>query len=84
LLERIIRASSNPGDVVLDPFCGCGTAVDGAQNLGRRWIGIDVTFLAIAVMKALITTCSAMGALVDRGVQEWLQLRRPPMRPCST
>jgi DNA modification methylase len=47
LLERIIALSSNPGDVVLDPFCGCGTAVDAAQKLGRNWIGIDVTYLAI-------------------------------------
>ena len=47
LLERIIQASSNPGDLVLDPFCGCGTAVHAAQKLGRRWIGIDVTYLAI-------------------------------------
>ena len=47
LLERIINASSNEGDVVLDPFCGCGTAVDAAQKLGRRWIGIDVTHLSI-------------------------------------
>jgi site-specific DNA-methyltransferase (adenine-specific) len=52
LLERIISASSNPGDVVLDPFCGCGTALIAAQKLGRRWIGIDVTYLSIAVMKA--------------------------------
>jgi DNA modification methylase len=47
LLERIIAMSSNPGDVVLDPFCGCGTAVDAAQKLHRRWIGIDITYLAI-------------------------------------
>jgi site-specific DNA-methyltransferase (adenine-specific) len=52
LLERIIQASSNPGDVVLDPFCGCGTAVAAAQNLGRHWIGIDVTHLSIALMKS--------------------------------
>lgn len=52
LLERIINTSSNPGDVVLDPFCGCGTALVAAQKLGRRWIGIDITYLAIAVMKA--------------------------------
>ncbi|HET8611287.1 MAG TPA: DNA methyltransferase [Sphingomonas sp.] len=51
LLERIISASSNPGDVVLDPFCGCGTAVDAAQKLGRRWIGIDVTHLAIGLVE---------------------------------
>ena len=42
LLERIIQASSNPGDVVLDPFCGCGTTIDAAEKLGRKWIGIDV------------------------------------------
>jgi site-specific DNA-methyltransferase (adenine-specific) len=51
LLERIIQASSNPSDVVLDPFCGCGTTVAAAQKLGRRWIGIDVTHLAIALQK---------------------------------
>jgi site-specific DNA-methyltransferase (adenine-specific) len=51
LLERIINASSNQGDVVLDPFCGCGTAVDAAQKLGRRWIGIDVTHLSIGLIE---------------------------------
>jgi site-specific DNA-methyltransferase (adenine-specific) len=51
LLERIIAASSNPGDVVLDPFCGCGTAVDAAQKLGRQWIGIDITHLAIGLIE---------------------------------
>ena len=51
LLERIIAASSNPGDVVLDPFCGCGTAVVAAEKLGRRWIGIDITHLSITLMK---------------------------------
>ena len=52
LLERIIKASSNEGDVVLDPFCGCGTALVAAQTLNRKWIGIDITHLAIAVMKS--------------------------------
>jgi len=47
LLVRIISSSSNPGDVVLDPFAGCGTTVDAAQKLGRRWIGIDITTLAV-------------------------------------
>ena len=51
LLERIINASSNPGDVVLDSFCGCGTAVIAAQKLGRRWIGIDITHLAISLVE---------------------------------
>jgi site-specific DNA-methyltransferase (adenine-specific) len=52
LLERVLAASSNPGDIVLDPFCGCGTALVAAQKLGRQWVGIDVTYLAIAVMRA--------------------------------
>ena len=50
-MERIIAASSNPGDVVLDPFCGCGTAVDAAENLRRQWIGIDVTYLAVDLIR---------------------------------
>jgi DNA modification methylase len=55
LLERIINASSNPGDIVLDPFCGCGTAVHAAQKLGRRWIGIDITYLAINLIERRMT-----------------------------
>lgn len=51
LLERIITASSNPGDVILDPFCGCGTAIAAAQKLERKWIGIDITELSIALQK---------------------------------
>ena len=51
LLERIIQASSSKNDVVLDPFCGCGTAVHAAQNLGREWIGIDITHLAISLIE---------------------------------
>jgi site-specific DNA-methyltransferase (adenine-specific) len=51
LLERIIRLGSNEGDVVLDPFCGCGTAVAVAERLRRRWIGIDITHLAIKLIK---------------------------------
>ena len=52
LLERIISASSNEGDVVLDPFCGCGTAIAVAERLNRKWIGIDVTHLAISLMRS--------------------------------
>ena len=51
LLERIIRASSNEGDIVLDPFCGCGTAIAAAHKFGRKWIGIDITHLSIALQK---------------------------------
>lgn len=51
LLERIIEASSNEGDLVLDAFCGCGTTIAVAERLHRKWIGIDITHLAIALMK---------------------------------
>jgi site-specific DNA-methyltransferase (adenine-specific) len=51
LLERIITASTNGGDVVLDPFCGCGTTIAAAQRLGREWIGIDITHLAVGLIK---------------------------------
>lgn len=51
LLERIIEASSNSGDLVLDPFCGCGTAVHAAEKLKRNWIGIDITHLAISLIE---------------------------------
>lgn len=51
LLERIIKASSNEGDTILDPFCGCGTAVHAAEKLNRNWIGIDITHLAISLIE---------------------------------
>ena len=51
LLERIIRASSVEGDVVLDPFCGCGTTIAAAERLNRRWVGIDITHLAVTLIK---------------------------------
>lgn len=73
LLERIITASSNPGDVVLDPFCGCGTAIAAAQKLGRQWIGIDITHLSIALQKYRLedmfpgTTYRVIGEPEDTG-----------------
>jgi DNA modification methylase len=60
LLERILNASSNEGDLVLDPFCGCGTTVQVAQRLNRRWIGIDITHLAIGLIKKRLS--DAFGA----------------------
>lgn len=51
LLEKIILASSNPGDIILDPFCGCGTALHAAEKLKRKWIGIDITHLAIGLIR---------------------------------
>ena len=69
LLERIISASSNPGDVVLDPFCGCGTTVHAAQKLGRRWIGIDITHLAISLIeRRLREAFGTDAAFVTHGV----------------
>ena len=56
LLDRIIEASSNEGDVILDPFCGCGTAIESAAKLGREWIGIDITHLAITLIKHRLHT----------------------------
>jgi DNA modification methylase len=52
LLERVIASSSNAGDLVMDPFCGCGTAIAAAQRLNRKWVGIDVTHLAITLIKS--------------------------------
>ncbi len=54
LLERIVKASSKPGDLVLDPFCGCGTAVHVSEKLGRRWIGIDISAFAVGLMRERI------------------------------
>jgi site-specific DNA-methyltransferase (adenine-specific) len=51
LLERVIEASTNPGDVILDPFCGCGTAIEAAQKMGRDWVGIDITHLSVGLIK---------------------------------
>ena len=51
LLNDIISSSSREGDLVLDPFCGCGTAIAVAERLNRRWIGIDITHLAVSLMK---------------------------------
>lgn len=59
LLERIIKASSDEGHVVLDPFCGCGTTVDAAERLGRQWVGIDVTHYAITLIERRLKKASA-------------------------
>jgi site-specific DNA-methyltransferase (adenine-specific) len=68
LLERIIQASSNPGDRVLDPFCGCGTTIAAAQNLGRRWIGIDITHLAITLQKFRLKDAYSLVEKIDYDV----------------
>jgi len=65
LLERIIQASSNPGDIVLDPFCGCGTAVHAAQKLNRIWAGIDITPLATTLIKSRLYDAFGIEAKKD-------------------
>ncbi len=82
LLERIISASSNEGDLVLDPFCGCGTAVVAAQKLGRKWVGIDASRQAI---KATHSRCNQLpdnlgaglieNSIIDRDLQAVKQLK---------
>lgn len=67
LLERIIRTSSNEGDIVLDPFCGCGTALVASQNLNRKWIGIDITHLAIGLMKWRLNNLTPPAKFVIHG-----------------
>jgi len=70
LLERILSASSNPGDVVLDPFCGCGTTVHAAEKLGRAWIGIDVTHLAIGLIEKRLRDAFPGVAFTTHGVPQ--------------
>ena len=62
LLDRIIKASSNPGDMVLDPFCGCATALVAADRLGRQWAGIDLSLLAIKLVKERIVADNPLWA----------------------
>lgn len=70
LLERIINASSNPGDVVLDPFCGCGTTVHAAEKLDRQWIGIDVTHLAIGLIEKRLRDAFPNVSFTTHGVPQ--------------
>ena len=65
LYERIIRVSSNPGDIVLDPFCGCGTTLDAAETLNRQWIGIDVTLLALELVQKRLRERHGLEPSVD-------------------
>ncbi len=72
LLERIISTSTNPGDTVLDPFCGCGTTIASAQKLQRRWIGIDITYLAIGLVERRLK--DAFGPAIS---SEWTVVGQP-------
>jgi DNA modification methylase len=66
LLRRIIEVSTNPGDVVLDPFCGCGTTIVAAERLKRQWIGIDISPTAVQVMKRRLDAMGAQGIKVEK------------------
>jgi site-specific DNA-methyltransferase (adenine-specific) len=76
LLERIINTSSNPGDVVLDPFCGCGTTVHAAQKLDRQWIGIDVTHLAIGLIEGRLRSAFEGIEFTTHGVPRDIEAAR--------
>lgn len=67
LLDRIIQASSSEGDVVLDPFCGCATALVSAELLGRQWIGIDLSGLAVDLVLSRLQKAADSGALLQGG-----------------
>ena len=76
LLERIIQASSSEGDIVLDPFCGCGTATIAAEKLKRKWVGIDITHLSIAVMRSRLFDSFGLVAVPVHGVPADLESAR--------
>ena len=69
LYERMIKASSNKGDIVLDPFCGCGTTIDAAHTLGRRWMGIDITILALDPMRQRLKDRHGLEPSIDYHIE---------------
>ena len=69
LYERMIRASSNEGDIVLDPFCGCGTTIDAAHTLHRQWIGIDITILALDPMRQRLKDRHGLAPSIDYQIE---------------
>jgi DNA modification methylase len=75
LLQRIIEASSNPGDVVLDPFCGCGTTIAVAQMMRRYWIGIDISLTAAEIMKARVEKVGAKNVEIINEPKNEVELR---------
>ena len=81
LLARIIEMAIDPGDVVLDPFCGCGTTVDAAQALGRRWIGIDITHLSIGLIKHRLV--DRYGPEIAKTTASSASRRQSTTRACS-
>ena len=85
LLERIIKASSNPGDLVLDPFCGCGTAADAAASLGRKYLGIDISGIAVRVMQQRLESRGDAVSPVVYGLEwtdfDWREFERRALMP---
>jgi DNA modification methylase len=75
LLERIILAASNPGQIVLDPFCGCGTTIAVAERLKRKWIGMDISPTAVGLMKRRVERAGATGVRVEGLAQTEAGLR---------
>ena len=84
LLKRIIQASSNEGDLVLDPFCGCGTAVVAAHDLNRRWVGIDITHLAVGLMEQRLHALAAEPRVIGAPTSAWLLRRTSPNAAASS
>ena len=78
-MERIVKASSNPGDVVLDPFCGCGTTIEAAHKLDRAWLGVDISAFAIDVIRKRLgdPSISAYGIPADLAGTGKLAAERP-------
>ena len=69
LYERLITASSNEGDIVLDPFCGCGTTIDAAHTLKRQWMGIDITILALDPMRQRLANRHGLEPSIDYQIE---------------
>ena len=80
LLERIIKSSSNPNDVVLDAFCGCGTALVAAEKNKRQWIGIDISPTAVKVNKQRLEEAKAKVEVIDENDLPVAELARSPER----
>ena len=85
LLERIIKASSNEGDLVMDPFCGCGTAADAAASIERKYLGIDISGIAVRVMQQRLESRGDAAAPVVYGLEwddhEWRDFERRALMP---
>ncbi len=78
LLERIVSASSNKGDIVFDPFCGCGTTIIASQKLGRKWIGIDISPTACNLMQKRLRKEFTMNAQIIRGAVDIKYVKKLP------